>query len=314
MAKLEYLQPKKLNPADELRELLHNLEVRQVSLKRLPADEALALLHDLDRAAILFDQLEAEGLDLQAERGRFQSIQMRIQKQAEALLKAVGGPVVLTTQRPSLSPPPERWWWYIDAQAAAQQQQRLRRLALVAGVIVLLAVGLYILFQTVLAPSPQAVARLDAENNAFLAVEEGDDRLALAHLEDGLTKVPGDPELLLFKGVLEERLGQLANAAQSLAEAKAGFNNPLIYHLGLGQLYLRLNQLEQAEESAHAALKLDETSAHSWLLLGQILEGRNQRAEAINAYEKASALAQANDENEVYVMARLALGRLMSTP
>ncbi len=314
MPKLEHLQPKNLTPADELRELLQRLEGRQVKLKQLPAESALSVLHDLDRVETLFAQVQEAGLDSEPERGRFQTIQRQLQKQAGTLLKALGGPAALSVHRPSPPPSPERWWWFIDAQVARQQRQRLRRLAITAGVIVLLVGGVYLIFQTVLAPSPEAVARLEAENNAFLAVEAGNNEQALVELEQGLTKVPNDPELLLIKGLVEERLGDSTAAARSLAQAETGMNNPLVFNLTRGQLYVQFNQLPQAETAVRAALKIDENSARAWLLLGQVLEGQSQRAEALAAYEKAGNLAQANNEDEIFVMTRMALARLMGAP
>jgi tetratricopeptide (TPR) repeat protein len=314
MPKLEHLQQKNLTPADELRQLLHGLEERQVRLKQLPAESAWSILHDLDQVETLFTQLQETGLDSEPEQGRFQTVQLQLQKQAKTLLKLLGGPMALNTQRPSPSPSPERWWWFIDEQVARQHRQQLRRLAIGTGVVVLLLGVVYLLFQTVLAPSPEAVARLEAENNAFVAIEAGNNPQALAKLELGLTKAPGDPELLLIKGLVEERLGDSAAAARSLAQAETGMNNPLVFNLTRGQLYLQFNQLPQAETAIRAALKLDENSARAWLLLGQVLEGQNQRAEALDAYEKAGDLAQANSENEVYVMSRMALARLLGAP
>ena len=82
MSKLDYLQPKKLNPADELREILGSLEERQPTVGRFDAGQALNLLHDLDQVDALFHQIESAGLDLRPEQGRFQSIQSHLRKQA----------------------------------------------------------------------------------------------------------------------------------------------------------------------------------------------------------------------------------------
>ncbi len=310
MPKLEYLQPKKLTPADDLRELLSSLEERQVKIRSLTATEALQLLHDLDQATLLFNQLGATGLNLLPEQGRFETVQAHLRRAGGPLLKAVGGPAALAQYRPGPQPAQERWWWYIDELVAAQQRRR-RRNGLIALLIVgLLVGGVAVALNTILAPSPEVLARLEAENSAFNAIGIGDYPAALAALEKGLAKAPAEPGLILLKGLLQEVLGQQAAAAQTLAAAESAFNDPLTYYLFRSQVRLRLNQLEKAELDARTALELDENSAGAWLLLAQALELQGRLAEAGSAYNQAGLLAFESGDNEIVVLARLALARL----
>jgi tetratricopeptide (TPR) repeat protein len=312
MSKLDYLQQKKLNPADELREILASLEERQSQLKSFNAEKARTFLLDLDRLDTLFHELELAGLDLLPEQGRFQSLQNGLKKKAALLLRLLGGQAALSALRPAPTPPPEKWWWYLDQLAAAQRQRWLRQVALVTGVIVLFVGGLVVLFRTVLAPSPEVLARLEAENKAYEAVDSRQYQTALASVEQGLAKVPGDPELLLLQGVLQEVLGE--DAAATFDQAKAHFNEPLDFYLIRSQLQLRVGQLVKAEADARAALELDQNSAKSWFLLGQTLEAQDKLSEAVLAYQKASELAVDSGDGEIVVMARLALGRLATGP
>lgn len=314
MSKLDYLQQKKLNPADELREILGSLEERQPLIKSLGVEQARGFLFDLDRVDDLFNQLEAAGLDLLPERGRFQSFLARLQKRASPFLKSLGGAAAFSAQRPSPAPPPEKWWWYLDEQVAAQQRHLLRQVAVIGVVILVLVGGVAVLFRTVLAPSPEVAARMEAESDAFNAMGEGDFQQALASVEQGLTKVPGDADLLLLKGVVEENLGQDAAAAASFDQARAGINNPFNFYLARSQLQLRVEQFAKAERDARAALELDKNSARAWFLLAQALEAQNNLAEAVPAYQKASDLALDSGDSEVVVMARMALGRIGASP
>jgi tetratricopeptide (TPR) repeat protein len=312
MSKLDYLQQKKLNPADELREILASLEERQPQLKSFNAEQARSFLLDLDRLDALFHELEAAGLDLLPEQGRFQSLQSRLQKKAALLLRLLGGPAALNALRPTPAPPAEKWWWHLDQLAAAQQQRLLRQLVLIVGVIALFVGGLVVLFQTVLAPSPEVLARLEAQNNAYEAVDNGQYQAALAFVEQGLAQVPGDPELLLLQGVLQEVLGK--DAAATFDQARARLNDPLDFYLTRSQLQLRVGQLAKAEADARAALELDQNSAKTWFLLGQTLEAQDKLAEAVPAYQRASELAMDSGDGEIVVMARLALGRIGASP
>jgi tetratricopeptide (TPR) repeat protein len=309
-SKLEYLQDKKLSPADELREKLTSLEESLLIIKSMDSAQALALLHDLDGVDTQIDQFEANGLDLRSERGRFETVQGRLKNTAKPLLKAVGGPTVLRQHRSTPAPPSEQWWWYIDEIVMAQRQRALKRLMIGLAIVVLLIGGVVLAFSTILAPSPEAVARLKAVNSALFAVDEGSYREALSYIEEGLAKVPDNPELLIFKGTLHQLLGEEAKADQSFVQAQEILNNPLDFYQLRAQLYLQLNQPEQAERDAQTVLELDENVSRAWLFLAQAFEIQGKRVEAIQAYETASELASEQGENEVYVLARMALGQL----
>lgn len=314
MSKLDYLQHKKLNPADELREILRSLEERQLSIKTMDAAAAQRLLRDFDQITELFAQLEAVGLDLLPERGRFEAVEARLKNVAGPFLKALGGPAQLAKYRPVPVPPREHWWWYLHEIVVVRQQQFWRQMGITGVVILLILGGLILAFKTVLAPSPETLARVEAQNNALAAVEASNYREALTFIEQGLVKVPGDPGLLIFKGVLHEQLGQEAEASRSFAEAQRILGDPLNFYLSRSQLELGLNQLAKAETDARTALELDENSAKAWLLLGQALELQDKRFAAMTAYEKAGDLALANGEDEVVVIARMALGRIGAMP
>jgi tetratricopeptide (TPR) repeat protein len=311
MAKLDYLQEKKLNPAAELRELLSGLEERQVKIKAMGPDAALEFLQDLDRLQLLFEQLEATDLNLLPEQGRFASVQASLKKSVSPLLKAMGGPAVLNEHRPSPAPPPERWWWYIDELVAVQKRRTYRQLGLGVAVLALVVGAVVLAFKTILAPSPEVAARIEAENTAFSAIDEGNLPTALEAIEAGLTKAPDEPSLLLLKGVLQEAMGQKIEATESFARAERVIQDPLSYHLGRSQLELRLNQPEKAESDVRTALEIDGNSPTAWLILGQALELQEKTAEAVAAYQKANELAFEYGDNQVVVLARLALARLV---
>ncbi|NJN97135.1 MAG: hypothetical protein HC875_25095 [Anaerolineales bacterium] len=227
MSKLDYLQQKKLSQADELREILARLEAALPRIKTLEAQSSLDLLLDLDRLDLLFQQLASVGIDFLPEQGRFHSLLARLQKQAGPLLHSLGGAASLNAQRPVPAPPSEKWWWYLDRLVAERQRQLRRQLTLIGVIILAVIGGIILLFNTVLAPSPEVVARLDAENNAFEAIEAGQYEEALAFVQQGLQKVPDEPELLLLQGVVQERVGDKTSAAASFDQAQARLNDPL---------------------------------------------------------------------------------------
>jgi tetratricopeptide (TPR) repeat protein len=314
MTKLDYVRQKKLNPADELRDLLSFLEESQVQLGSLNSAQTLTLLQDLDKIYDLLAQLEATGADMPPERGRFEAIQAYLKTRASTILNKLGGPAALSEHRPTPAPDRERWWWYIHERVAAQQQRLLRQVMIGLLIMVVILGGIFIAFNTVLAPSPEALARVEAENDAFSFYDEGNYEEALAAIDRGLATVPNDPGLLLFKGVLHELLDQAEEAAQAFEQAGQHVDSQANFHLGRAQLYLRTNQLVKAEEDARAAIALDDQIALAWLLLGQSLESQGRRFESIAAYEQAGELALDSGDSQIVVLARLALGRVTTSP
>jgi tetratricopeptide (TPR) repeat protein len=314
MPKLDYLQQKKLNPADELRETLGRLEVGLSRIKSMDPAESLEMLHDFDRANTLFQELETTELDLAPEQGRFDSLQNGFKKHAVQFLKRLGGPTALSEHRPTPSPDRERWWWYIHEIVATYKRRLVRRMMVTLIVILLVGGGLVLAFNTILAPSPEAVARAEAESASLLAFDNGDYAEALASVEQGLAQVPGSPTLLILKGIFLEALQEEEKAAQSFEQARTNLGESTAFHVGRGQLYLRTRHFDKAEEDARAALALDESLPVAWLLLGQALEFQGRQFEAIPVYQHAGELALASGNNEVAVLARLALGRVGIKP
>lgn len=292
-----------------MREILDYLEAQRPKLKSLDSTTALNVVKAYDRAYLLFNQLDTANLS--PEQGRFVAIQELYKKQAAKILRALGGGRALKQDRPSPSPDRDQWWWYLDELVAEQQRRVRQRITIVTAVILLIFGSVVILFRTILAPSPEAVARVEAENDSMAAIEIGDYESALVAIDDGLAKVPGDAGLLLVRGVIQELLGDGDAAQQSFAQAQAGVDDPGMYYLGRGQLYLRTNQFEKAENDARTALEIDDNLSAAWLLLGQSLESQNRQREALEVYQTASDVAFANGDNEVVVLARLALSRIV---
>ncbi|NEP83776.1 MAG: hypothetical protein F6K39_40005, partial [Okeania sp. SIO3B3] len=124
--KSDYLQQKRLNPADDLRRTLDSLEAIQPTIKQLNSTQALGVLRDLDHAYDLLRQLEAKDINLQGEHGRFQAIEAFMRRWTAPLLRGLGGPSALSDFRPSPPPDRDRWWWFIHEAVAARQQRRVR--------------------------------------------------------------------------------------------------------------------------------------------------------------------------------------------
>ncbi len=306
-AKKFHIQGKKVSLADDLREKLDRLEEMLPAVKRMDSGQVLALLHKLDEVETTLNNIDPN--DLPGERSRFESIQGRFRKQSGRLLRNLGGAEVLRQHRVSGIVESERWWWHLDRIVAKNRRQTLKRAGMVAGVIAVIIGALVVLFNTILKPSPEAVARLEAENRAYGAIELGDYEEALLAIDEGLVKVPGDVSLLVVRGALLQSLNR-NDEAEVVFEKVQEELGPIDYHLALAQVYLRVGQFEQSEEEAKTALEIERESARGWMALGQAQELQGKYLEALDSFEVASQLAYENNENELYVMARISLARL----
>ena len=72
-------------PADRVRQSLDEAEIR-VSRLRRAGPQVLGLLHLLDRADDALSELEAAGVDVRAERVRFETVQRQLGNQQLSLI------------------------------------------------------------------------------------------------------------------------------------------------------------------------------------------------------------------------------------
>jgi hypothetical protein len=133
--------------ADDLRDLLENSYKLTVSIKGAGAEQATALLHNLDRIHDLFPRLEAQGVDLRPERGRWEEVQGAVRRHASQLraeLTPAGGLKALREALPSPPDPEERWWWWLDVTARKHLGKRvLVTVAVLAGILLLMLGGIW---------------------------------------------------------------------------------------------------------------------------------------------------------------------------
>ena len=78
----------RVTPADELRELLTSAEKLAASVSG-NAQNAAGLLAALDRIAELWPLLDAQGVDLRSEAGRWETLQAVVQRRGAAIVEAL---------------------------------------------------------------------------------------------------------------------------------------------------------------------------------------------------------------------------------
>jgi tetratricopeptide (TPR) repeat protein len=266
--------------------------------------DGLTLLHLLDRVADELERLEARGVDLRAERGRWETMLAQLRRRARALVAQVGS--TLAAQRPSHA----RWWWYLDEQVAADRQRRLRQtlLGILIGLGVLALV--YFFYERFLAPPPhirQASAHFyDGER----AVTEGDLARAIEHFEAAVALNPEYAEAYLWLGVLYQETDHADQAAVAFEQAQKYFDTESYFLFQRALLYLAFGDTGAASDDAQRAVGAFPDRPEGYYVQGHVAEQLGDLELAVASFQRAVELAGASGAVELEVNARLRLATL----
>jgi len=125
--------------------------------------------------------------------------------------------------------------------------------------------------------------------------------------------MPQDAEHWAWVGVLEEKLGHTAEAAEAFARGEQAAQSRVAFLYTRGNAYLRLGDLDKAEGDGKAALEINRDYAEAYFLLGGVYEARGDAAAAMEALEQAATLAEKAGNSALVVMAKYRLGMLMQS-
>ncbi|MBM3187922.1 MAG: tetratricopeptide repeat protein [Chloroflexi bacterium] len=297
----------RLVPLAEIRERVRELETGLRRLKGSGA-KAVALLELRSRLEGEVSAHEAKGVDLRAERGRLNSIDDILKREAATLVRqaAAGGGLAAARQR--LNPPESEWWWWLDRQVSEGRRKQLTKLGImVGGAIVVIAVILGLNALLTRRSGDDALAYVSAGEQAL---RNRDYDRALTEYERAVTVDPKASEAQIALGVLYEMKGRTADANKALAAARELLGNELDYLLALARAYQTAGQLDQALAQAEAALALDPNSAQAYLTRAGIHEDLGNRVQALQDLERTATLALENDQAELAAVAKMRLGML----
>jgi tetratricopeptide (TPR) repeat protein len=301
-----------ITPADELRELL-TLSEKRVANLRGSGTAALDLLRHMDRVATLWPQLEANGLDLKPEAGRWSTIQAGLRRQAPIVLKELaafgGAATVRQREHPAGT---ENWWWHLDKEVRERNRRQLARTGLTLSIVAVAGVGIWLLLRILLPVDPvlrETMRALDAGD--ALVQQEGDAAGALVQYRRAAESNPQDSETWLRIGAVLEMQGDAPGAAEAFEHAETIIGDPARYRLARGGAYFVLGMLEQAERELLTAIDLKPTDPYAYYYLASVHEQRGQGAEAIAALEKTAQYAEEQGEAQLIAMARFRMGMIM---
>ncbi len=133
---------------------------------------------------------------------------------------------------------------------------------------------------------------------------------ALTAVEKARQTSPNDPDLLVWEGVLAEKLNDSTRAKTDLAQAQQKFSGtPVAFWTLVGNRRLLVGNLPGAEAAGQQALALAPQDPQVTFLLGGVAEARGDNAEAASYFSQTVALA-GNSNPQLGVIAKVRMGYL----
>jgi tetratricopeptide (TPR) repeat protein len=297
-------------PVTQLRESLDRAELLVVQVDRSTITELLTLLDSIDAQ---IEMLEAEGTDLRSEQNRWQGLLRRINNKPDGIAhaaNAAGGFEKLRAE----NPPAESFWWHLDREIARRRVDSVRRMVITLVTIVVVAAVAYFAINYFFPPDPEAVLMVETTNGIDRLMMEQRWQEALELVQSARQQLPDNPELMVWEGVLHERLGNSEAANVALAEAHAALaETPIQFWIYLGNNRLRAGDIEGAQAAGDEAVKLDPNDPQATFLLGGVAEAQGDYPMAISYFEQTSELAEGTNP-QLSVIARVRMGQLLQNP
>jgi tetratricopeptide (TPR) repeat protein len=273
-----------------------------VSTLRGTGPQVLRLPHLLDRTFEGIVELEETGVDMRAERVRFETVQRQLRRQQVRFLAEAGE--VFGEERAAIQPDRARWWWFIDGSVAEQRQERLRR-TLTWGAVAILALAVaWFVYDRYIAPPPEVREALRLSSSGESLAAEGDLQAALAEFEAAVALNPDDAALWLWVGVIHSELDELDEAQSAFDVARSLYEAEQDFLLQRGITYLRAGNLDAAEADAEQVITGDPQSGWGYFLRGNITAEQGDFFEAAADLERAAELAQAAGDLQLEATAR----------
>ncbi len=296
--------------AAELRDMIHEFETDLVDLDGAGGD-VIDLLRRRDKIGEEVSRLESEGLDLRPERTRIETIDNILSREANTIAseaRAAGG---LQAARKEEHPPESHWWWYLDEFVAEKRRKKIIKTAtIVVSVLVVLITGNF-LMDRFFGPSPQEKEARIYVNEAEQQFREGNYQQAIEEYERAVAITPSDGQAQAALGVLYELQGRPEEAEEAFRAAEDALGSRLEFLMTLAQTYMTAGEYDTALGKANEATELAPEAPRAYLIRGSIYESMEERAKAIDDFQRSADLAQSAGQDALYVLAKMRLATLL---
>ncbi len=299
-------------PAERLRARLSELEIRVANIADT-GEEVLAIPRLLDEVVALMAELEAAGVDVKPEQTRLTTVQGILRRKAAQFVREANKGEGLRAAREHVHPPPDHWWWYLDDLVARQRRQRARRVVGIALGVALLIVGLGWFIQSRLPDDPRLRRIIDLEQMVDAALADGEWGTARTALEELRQLDPENAHYAVLLGAVYQRLGETARATAQFEDARARLGDGPFYR-ERAQAYLRVGLVQEALADAQQAVDLLPDDPEAQYYLGNAYEAMGDVPAALAAYQRASELAEAQDNAQLLALIRVRMAFLLQAP
>jgi tetratricopeptide (TPR) repeat protein len=303
----------RLTPADELRDLLAESEKLLAHGLRGDSSNALQILRNMDRIGALWPELEAVGVDLRAEAGRWESLQSAVRGNPSRISRPLGRLGGLPALRNEAHPDGQAaWWWYLDRQVAARRRSRLQRIGIIGLSLVAVLVAAGLLLRTFFPVDPRVQEASGKIMDGQSKIQfEGDYRGALPLFQEASALTPDDSEAWLWLGAVQQKLGESQASAESFRRAGELLPDATDFHAQRATVYLALGMLDEAGSEVNAVLAADPENPQATMILAGVYDGRGQYADAVEALQRAADFADKRNQPQISATARYQMGFLL---
>jgi tetratricopeptide (TPR) repeat protein len=304
-----------LNELQEIpvNELLDQLEVDLSHLGQYKPEQAVRMLLKMDIAFQKIQAMTTANHPAVAERAQFLYLISSIEKNCRALLRDLGGRDALFKLRESVLPAPENGWWFPDRTCDEQNRRSLRSFAITIAVLTLLVVVGGVVYNLFLKPDPLVVARYNREMELDLALERNDLPAALNAVNQAIALGGDTKSLIVRRGVVETMMAQTEQAAADFKTAEVEFGSRALFLVTRTDAWIRAGQFDAALKDATEAVALDPSSAENLYYFGKANELKQNYNAALDAYQKASDLAEKQGKAELNATIRITMAMLMQS-
>jgi tetratricopeptide (TPR) repeat protein len=291
---------------NSLHALRDALEQAERQIVRLDRENIKTFLAGLDRIEQLFADYGQDKGAVRAEDARWESLRNRLSANPGLVVTAAanaGGLAKLRSQQPPAVGP----WWHLDTAVAGRRTQTLKRAGMAMGAVAVVALvvwGVMALF-----PSTGALSDTTTAIEQLVTARKWPE--ARAAVAKARQAQPDEAELLVWEAVLNEQLGNVAQAQSSLAQAEQQFvGQPAAFWTLVGNHRQQAGNLPGAEAAGQQALTAAPQDAQVTFLLGSVAEARGDMVQAADYFSQTIALA--GDTNpELGVITKMRMGNLM---
>jgi tetratricopeptide (TPR) repeat protein len=296
-------------PADGVREALGDAERLMASLRET-GPQIVQLLHLLDQISEGLDELEEKGMDVRAERSRFETIQSQLGRRKGRFLARAGE--ALVEARKAVQPDQARWWWFIDNAWRQERKQQLRRWLIVGAAVISFLIVIGLVNEFFLAPPREVrqASRLGSRGE-YLVRDEGDLEAALAEFEAATALDPATPGYLVWIGVLRSELGDAQAAEEAFDAARSLYETNLGFLLARAGAYRDVGNLDAASADVEQAIVEYPESGWVYYTKHLISLDRGDYETALDDLDKAAELASKAGDVQLEATARVQKGMVL---